>query len=293
MTALPTPGPLALPVLKTLALALLLAGVGFSVFLASIDPKGAPRRLATAYAAGLDTQLRSLFLQPRGTQIAWLQATGAIALLAMYAFVPVPALAWGSLLVLVVPRVYLDRMVKRRRKKIDDQVNSFTLALANALKTTASIGDALRITVDVTAKPIRQELETALKQVRVGSTLDEALLSMSARASAPALDIVVSTLLIGRQMGGDLPRILEGVAGSLRELKRLEELTEKTTNSSKQSVGLAAAMVIALAVFLPRAIPGFFDPLRDTLKGQIIVLQCVIVFLLAIFLAYKFTRQNI
>jgi tight adherence protein B len=282
-----------LPALKIVALALLWLGIAAAVYFASTDPRGAARRMATAYAAGIDAQLHGLFAAPRGAHIAWSQACATMALLATYAFIPTSALVYVALAVIVIPKVYLGRLVRKRRRSIDDQTNGFTLALANALKTTASIGDALRITVDVTQKPLRQELETALKQVRVGSTLEDALLGMSARAAAPSLDIVISTLLIGRQTGGDLPRILEGVAASLRELKRLEEMTEKTSNSAKQSVGLAAAIVVALALMLPQVMPGFFDPLRDTVKGQLIALQCVVVFFLALFLAYRFTRFNI
>jgi tight adherence protein B len=282
-----------LPALKLLALVLLWLGIVATVYVTSTSPRSAARRAAVAYAAAIDAQMQTLFMAPLGAHIAWSQACAVMALLATYAFLPVPALVYVAAAVLVLPKLHLRRLLQKRRAKIDDQVNGFTLALANALKTTASIGDALRIIVDVTAKPLRQELETALKQVRVGSPLDDALLAMSARAAAPSLDIVISTLLIGRQTGGDLPRILEGVAASLRELKRLEEMTEKTSNSAKQSVALAAAIVVALVLVLPRVLPGFFDPLRETLKGQLVAVQCVVVFLLALFLAYRFTRISI
>jgi tight adherence protein B len=234
-----------------------------------------------------------MFKPARGEQIAWLQGCGAMAFAALYGFLPYWPLIVAAILVLISPPIIITVAVARRRKQIDDQTHGFALALSNALKTTASIGDALWVTVTVSANPLKEEVETALKQVRIGSTLEEALLAMSARAGAPALDVVVSALLIGRQMGGDLPRILDGTAASLRELKRLEELTARVTASAKQSLTVAAMLVAGLAFTLPRFMPGFFDPLRDTVKGQVVAAQCAVVYLLALYLGYRFTRTDI
>jgi len=185
------------------------------------------------------------------------------------------------------------RNLAKRRARIDDQSHGFALALANALKATASIGDAMRGATQVTAAPLKQELETVLRQVGVGSTMEEALLALSARVQSTALDVVVSALLIGRQTGGDLPRILEGTAASLRELKRLEAHTDKVTRSAKQSLGISAAVTAGVALVLPRMFPGFLDPLKDTLKGQIYAGQMIAVYVLALYLGYRFTRKSI
>ncbi|WP_394822980.1 type II secretion system F family protein [Pendulispora albinea] len=268
-------------------------GLASFVYTSSTDPRGVARRAGAGYAAGLDVHLRSMFLPPRGAYFAWLQLIGAIALLAVYGFVKNDALLAATVAALIVPPVVIRQMAIRRRRNLDNQVHGFTLALANALKTTASIGDALWVTLDVTAKPLKEELETALKQVRIGSTLEEALLAMSERAQSTSLDVVVSALLIGRQTGGDLPRILEGTANSLRELKRLEELTDKVTMGARQSLLIAASITAILATLLPRVVPGFFDPLRDTVKGQLVVAQCVVMYLSALYLGYRFTRMDI
>lgn len=272
---------------------LLCSGAGWLVYVSLTDAHSPAARFGTSYVAVLDQRLRRMFLPARGAMIAWAQLAGVLALLASYSFLPIGALLWAAFGAAVVPPVVVRIMMARRRRRLDDQVHGFSLAFANALKTTASIGEALHVVVTVTAKPLRDELETALKQMRVGSALDEALLAMSARAQSSSLDVVVSALLIGRQTGGDLPQILEATAGSLRELKRLEELTERVTRSAKQSLAVAACITSGLAIFLPRVMPGFFDPLRDTVKGQVIALQCAIAFFAALYMGWRFTRTDI
>jgi len=269
------------------------AGVGLAVWISSTYPRGLARRMAIAYVGRLDTDLKSMFKPARGEQIAWLQICGALALAALYGFINQGALLVASGLTLILPPLLIKRALYKRRAELDNQANSFALALANALKTTASIGDALWVTVSVSTNPVKEELETMLKQVRVGSTMEEALLAMSLRAQSPALDVLVSALLIGRQTGGDLPRILEGTSTSLREIKRLEEMTEKVTYTAKQSYGISAALAIATAWALPYFMPGFLDPLRDTAKGQLVAALCLLAMLTSAFMAYQFTRSDI
>jgi integrase len=44
---------------------------------------------------------------------------------------------------------------------------------------------------------------------------------------------------------------------------------------------------------LPQIFPGFLDPLRTTLKGQVYTAQMIVVFLVALYLGYRFTRKSI
>ena len=148
-----------------------------------------------------------MFMPARGEQIAWLQLSSALALVALAPIVQRPELFGAAMLAAVLPPLWVRLKVKKRRALLDDQAHGFALALANTLKTTASVADAVRLTLDVTPQPIKNEIETALREVRVGSTIEEALLATAARAGSPALDVVVSALLIGQKTGGDLPRI--------------------------------------------------------------------------------------
>jgi tight adherence protein B len=283
----------ALSVHRATAVALVSSGTALFIRQSATNENGVVHRAASAYVSRLDDQFRSMFMPARGARVAWFQLCGVLGLLALRGFIFSDALVVAAFAVLIAPAVVVGVMMRRRLLQIAIQVPGFALALANALKTTASIGDALHVTVSVTARPLRDELETALKQVRIGSTLEDALLAMAARAQSASLDVVVSALLIGRQTGGDLPRILEGTALSLRELRRLEELTDKVTRGARISLGIAAAVAVGFLIFLPRVIPGFFDPLKETVKGQLILLQGGIVFILALYLGYRFSRSDV
>ena len=279
--------------LKQLVLGFVFTSISVAVYRSIEHPRGTIRRFAAGYVANIDAQQKSMFQNPTGAKIGWTQVAIIFVLFAIYGVLPEEFLFLVAAGVAIAPPVSIRGEVKKRRAKIDDQAHGFALALANALKATASIGDAMRGAADVTPAPLKQELQTVLRQVGVGSTMEEALLALSTRVQSTALDVVVSALLIGRQTGGDLPRILEGTASSLRDLKRLEGLTDKVTRSAKQSLAVSATVTAGIAIMLPRMFPGFLDPLRTTLKGQIYAGQMIAVYLLALYLGHRFTRKSI
>lgn len=275
------------------AIAFIFFTLAFAVARSAGRPRGALRRMATNYVATLDLQHRAMFLPEAGAKIAWIQLIVFLLALAMYGLLNLEWLPVLSILALIVPPTIVQWKLNARRAAIDEQANGFCLALSNALKATSSIGDALRGAQDVTAKPLKDEISTALQQVRIGSTLEEALLAMSARVQSMSLDAVVSALLVGRQTGGDLPRILETTASSLRDLKRLEKLTDKVVRGAKQSLGVSAMITAGLAIALPRMFPGFFDAFRTSVKGQFWAAQLICLYLFALYLGFRFTRKSI
>lgn len=279
--------------LKQLVLAIVFTSIAYGVTTSIHSPKGFLRRFASGYVAKIDAAQKSMFQPTTGAKIGWTQLAIIFVLVAIYGVIPAGFLLVLAFGIAIVPPISIRMQMAKRRAKIDDQAHGFALSLANALKATASIGDAMRGATDVTAAPLKQELQTVLRQVGVGSTMEEALLALSTRVQSTALDVVVSALLIGRQTGGDLPRILENTAGSLRELKRLEGMTHKVTRSAKQSLAVSATVTCGIAVMLPRLFPGFLDPLKDTVKGQIYAGQMIVVFLVALYLGYRFTRTSV
>ena len=115
------------------------------------------------------------------------------------------------------------------------------LSLANALKSTPSIGAAFQSVAPVLRDPMRQEVDLAIKEMKVGSTLDQALLHMAARVGSRQLDSALSSTDIGRQVGGNLPKVLESTSATLREMARLDGVIRTKTAEGKISSGSSGA----------------------------------------------------
>jgi tight adherence protein B len=114
---------------------------------------------------------------------------------------------------------------------------------------------------------MRQEVELAIKEMKVGSTLDQALLHMAARVGSRQLDSALSAILIGRQVGGNLPKILETTSATLREMARLEGVIRTKTAEGKMQLWVIGAMPLVLAIALNFSFPGYTDLLTQSVAG--------------------------
>ncbi|HTU57403.1 MAG TPA: type II secretion system F family protein, partial [Polyangiales bacterium] len=268
-------------------LAMLAFGWGISA-----HREGALQRLWWTYVAYVDRCLKILFLPTHGRTLAVLQLLLATSCLALGLLLNVTALFGGVVLALVAPPLLLAQQLRRRSREIEARIEGFLMSLANALRATPSIGSALSYTQPLVSAPLDQELELALKEMRVGSSLEQALLNLAARARSPKLDAALSSLLIGRQIGGNLPQILENTAGTLREMSRLEGVVRSKTAEGKSQL-FVLALFPALLVFLFDWIkPNYFAPLTDSVVGGLLGGLALLLWVASVLLARKVLMVN-
>ena len=252
-------------------LALLFLGLFAASVLVLLDAEGLPRRLWARYVVFLERKLRLMFIWTSGDTIAAAQAAGIAGLVALGVLVDLPYWYGFAALVAVGPAVYIERMRQKRVEAIDEQLDGFLLALANALKSTPSLGDAFTSVQRLIAPPLQQEVELAVKEMRVGSTLDQAVLFMAGRIGSRQVDSALSALLIGRQIGGNLPKILDTTASSLREMARLEGVVRTKTAEGKAQLWVLAVFPMVLMFAFNAVKEGYFDPLTQSVTGYVLI----------------------
>jgi tight adherence protein B len=230
---------------------------------------------------------------PTGKLIVSVQATVFFLYIAISVLFGIPYWPVGLLFILAGPALYVEQERRKRLEAIEFQVDNFVLALANALKTTPSIGGALNSVVTVVAEPIRSEVEMVTKEMKVGSTLDQSLLHMAARIGSRSVDTALSAVLIGRTVGGNLPRVLETTAGSLREMQRLEGVIRSKTADGRMQLWVIGAMPAVLLVLMNVVWPGYFAPLTDNFFGYVVVVGVVVFWGSAIVVARKVLAVDI
>jgi tight adherence protein B len=251
------------------------------------------RRHFDAYLAYLDRMLRLCFLETKPGTIAWGQAAGVLLGLALYAGTGVTATLLVPALSVVGPALHLAQTRRQRSRKFTAQTDGFLLALANSLKAVPNIAAALAGLMPVLQNPIREEITIVLNELRVGSAVDQALLNAAARAQSPAFDSAVSALLVGQKVGGDLPKILETSAATLREMNRLEGVVQSKTSESRAQLWVLASFPLGIVFLFNLVSPGFFDPLADTITGKLVSVVAVTLWLAAVILARQLSKVDL
>ena len=278
---------------KWLGVTMFIVGLFFSALLMISDPDGAPRRTWARYVGWLNRKLRQLFIWTPGEHIALGQLVTLFAIPAIHLLIDLPYWYIFFFLAIVGPAGWLELMRRRRIQAIEEQLDGFILALANALKSTPSISDAFISVEKLLPNPTQQEVSLAIKEMRLGSTLDQALLAMAGRIGSRQVDSALAAILIGRQVGGNLPKNLETTASSLREMQRLEGVVRTKTAEGKAQLWVLAIFPFVIVYAFNKVQVGYFDPLTKSLVGFIVLAIAMILWLASILTARKILNVDI
>lgn len=254
-----------------LGIVMLSLGAGAAVVIATATPSSPVSGAYGRYVASIHEDVRFLLLRRSAEEIVRMQMFGLAAVLALWALTGNILFVAGVFIVGIYPRVSLKRQRVAKVEKLEIQLDGWLLMLANALKATPAIGEALNSTVNLVQPPMRDELDLLVKENQLGTPLDQAILNASERIGSPIVSGALAMLVVARQTGGDLPKILETSAASLREMARLEGVVRTKTAEGKGQVWVLGALPWGLVLLLAWMDPAWFSSLTDNFIGNIIV----------------------
>jgi tight adherence protein B len=274
-------------------LVLAVVGIVAALFLTVTDKTSAVRVRWAAYVSELDREVRFQLLKTTGEKIALgqLAAIGALPFIAVllddttFLFL-IPFIAIG-------PLFWLRRKHDERVRLLEENLDSWLLMLANALKASPSLGEAIQSSAKLMRAPFSEELDLVIKEMKLGTPLDQAVLNMSSRIKSRIISSSLATILVGRQTGGDLPQILEQSAATLREMARLEGVVRTKTAEGKMQAIVLAAIPFVLLFALHQVDNNWLTPLFETFLGHIVILVATLLWLAAIFLARRILTVDI
>jgi tight adherence protein B len=277
---------------RSIAFLALTIGPALAVVLLVVVPSSPVRRSLRGYEATLEEPLRFMRASVTPQQIiAWQMAS--VVLVMVLAQFAAPVLSMLTVPILFGPTIQLRRLREQRMVRLEQQLDSWLLMLANALKAVPSIGDALASSQALMHAPMSQELDVVLKEYQLGTPLDAALFNMGERIKSRIVTTALTMLQVARRTGGDLPSTLETSAASLRELARLEGVVRtKTADGRNQAmvVGALPAVIIVILYFLH---PDLLLPMFQSFKGNILLAIAFALWAGAIASAMKILKVDI
>lgn len=178
------------------------------------------------------------------------------------AIISAPSLWWlFPILGWVTPHILLARAEKARLKAFDNQLSDALAIIANALRSGYSFLQAMDVVSREMPDPVGKEFGLVLRETRVNIPLEESLTNLVTRIKSPDLDLVVTAVLIQRQVGGNLSEVLDKIGGTIKERVRLQGEIRTLTTQGRFSGWIVSLLPAALAVLFQVVSPGYLDPM--------------------------------
>lgn len=279
--------------LRYAGIALLVLGVVAMAAVTLASPESAPRKRWAKYVAELDYEIRFQFLKTSANRMAMTQLLTVVGLVILTYVTSQIILLIPALIVAMAPIIWLRRKHAERVTQMEEQLNAWLIILSNGLRATPSLGEALAASATLIRAPLSQEIEVAIKEIHLGTSIDEAIKNMSKRVNSRVLSSALATLLVGRQTGGDMSRILEESAATLREMARLEGVVRTKTAEGKSQAMVLGAMPFVIIIALQWIDPNWMTPLFNSNMGYAILGGAFALWFSAILLARKILAVDI
>jgi len=275
------------------ALCMLAFALGLAVYSVLANPQGRLLVLWEDYQRKLHREFRGLFIDVRADVVARVQLWVSIALVILSVVLNEILLVALVVAVVWLPLVILRQRREARLRQLDMQIDSWLVIMSNALSVAPSLGDALRSSSELVRAPLAEELGLVLKQMQLGTPLDQALHEMAQRTGSMLLAGVLSTILVGRRTGGNLPILLEENAQTLREMARLAGVIRSKTASARSQAYFLAAVPFVIIGGMRLFDKNWMEPLTRSALGYTIIGGALVCWMVAVFLARRIMAVDI
>jgi tight adherence protein B len=183
-----------------------------------------------------------------------------------------------GLVALAAPQYVIARLRRQRLARFDQQLPDLLLALAGALRAGSGIQAALRHIIAQSPVPLAQEFGLMLREQRMGVSFEQALAGLYGRMPTEGTGLVVSSLKIAAQSGGNLAETLERIAATLRARLHLLGRVHALTSQGRLQAWVMACLPFALALVLERLDPASMallwrTPLGWAVMGIVVFLE--------------------
>jgi tight adherence protein B len=215
------------------------------------------------FAAALRTDLARANVRLAVGEFLILQASLAV-ILAALAFVISGAHLVAMLFGAVgwfIPGLWLARRQAGRLKTFDNQLADTIDLISNSLRSGLSLVQAMELISREAPPPVSEEFQRVVREIGLGVGPQEALLHLTRRVPSEDLDLLVVAILVQFEVGGNLSRILETIAGTIRERVKLHGEIRTLSAQGRMSGYILSGLPAAIGGLLMLIAPGYIGAL--------------------------------
>ena len=176
----------------------------------------------------------------------------------------------------IFPVLMVNRAKKNRVLKFNNQIGDALVVMSNSLRAGFSFLQSMEMVSKEMQPPIADEFGRALREMNLGTPTEEAMLNLVKRIESDDLDLVVTAVLIQRQVGGNLAEVLDNISHTIRERVRIKNEIKTLTAQGRMSGIIIALLPVGVALMLSVINPEYISKLYTTSMGLFLLIGGVV-----------------
>jgi tight adherence protein B len=203
-------------------------------------------------ARGLQTQLARANLKLTVGEFLMIRAALTFALGALAWLMSGPAaglfftfVGWQA------PMIWIGRRQAARLKKFNEQLPDTITLISNSLRSGLSLVQSMEMVAREGEPPIAEEFSRVVREIALGVGPQDSLRHLVRRVDSEDLDLMVTAILVQFEVGGNLARILDTIAHTIRERVKIKgEIKTLTAQQRGSAIMLSMMPVVLAGIFL-------------------------------------------
>lgn len=176
-----------------------------------------------------------------------------------------------AVLLYLIPGMILMRSIDRRRLKFQNQLLDALILIRGAVQSGYSLLQALDLVQDEMTAPASEEYGRVVREVQLGLPLNQALMNLAGRMESMDLQMVVTSIIINNQVGGNLTTMLTAVTDTIRARMYIFGEIRALTSYARYAGYLLTFLPFGTGLLIYILNPGYFDIVPNSIISQIIL----------------------
>lgn len=194
---------------------------------------------------------------------------------------------------LLVPGFWVNFTKHRRSAKLEDQLLNAIIMMASSLRAGHSFLQALELVNREVPAPLSEEVGKLIRETKMGIPLEEALTNLGIRVESKDMELVITGVLIQRQVGGNLAELLDGIAKTIDRRIKTRAKIKALTAQGKLSAWIVSLLPFALAIIVFGTNPEFGRTMLQEPLGKLMLISGGVLLVLGIFFIRKVVNVDV
>lgn len=168
----------------------------------------------------------------------------------------------------LLPYYHVRWKKNRRTLRLEAQLPDAIDLIARAVRAGHPLSAGLRMASEEVPEPLATEFRITFEEQRFGLPFEEALLGLGDRVEVVDVRILITAILVQREVGGNLSEILETIAETMRARFTLKRQVRVYTAQGRMSGYTLAALPILVGLLISVINPEYMQTLYQEPLGQ-------------------------
>lgn len=172
----------------------------------------------------------------------------------------------------IVNNMVLGWLINRRKNKLIEQMPLALDYITRALTVGQPIDSAIRDTTKELDPPLRDEFETIINQLGIGTTLERAIRGVASELEIKEFDFFAVATIVQIESGGSLADALRGLSDTIRQRHAMRLKVQALAAEGKASAFVLGSLPVLMLIYFRLANPEYVEPLFSDPRGRMALL---------------------